>query len=347
MTYVNCPLYLQFCINHEFTIRGTKTLLQIGPYQLTNNLILAPMAGITDKPFRQLCKKMGAGLTVSEMVGSISLLRNSKKTLRRANYDGEATPRSVQIVGACPKAMALAAKINVDNGAQIIDINMGCPVKKVCNMLSGSALLKDEKLIANILEAVINNVDVPVTLKIRTGWDKNSINALTVAKIAEDSGISALTIHGRTRNCFFKGEAEYETIAKVKQNIKIPLIANGDIKTPEKAKFVLEKTKADAIMIGRASQGNPWIFKQIHYYLTYNEKLPQPHAKEIYNILLEHINSMYDFYGEYTGVRMVRKHLSWYSKGFANGAKFRNYFNKLETIKEQINSINEFFSNSF
>lgn len=315
----------------------------IGPYKLNNNLILAPMAGITDKPFRKLCKKMGAGLTVSEMVGSISLIRGSKKTLRRANYDGETSPRCVQIVGADPKVMAEAALINVDLGAQIIDINMGCPVKKVCNMLSGSALLKDEKLVKDILEAVVKSVNVPVTLKIRTGWDKNNINALNIAKIAENSGICALTIHGRTRNCFFKGEAEYDTIANVKQNIKIPVIANGDINSPSKAKFVLEKTKADAIMIGRKAQGNPWIFKEINHFLTFNEYLEPPNKSEIHSTLLEHLEYMYAFYGEYTGIRMARKHISWYSKGFANGAKFRNKFNRLETVEEQRFLINEFF----
>lgn len=317
--------------------------MKIGSYQLTNNLILAPMAGVTDRPFRQLCKKMGAGMAVSEMVGAISLLRGSAKTLRRANHENETNPKSVQIVGADPELMAEAAKVNADIGAELIDINMGCPAKKVCNMLSGSSLLKDEKLVGQILSAVVNSVSIPVTLKIRTGWDKDKRNGTTIAKIAEDSGIKALSVHGRTRNCFFKGEAEYDTIAAIKNTVKIPIIANGDIDTPEKAKYVLEKTRADGIMIGRAAQGRPWIFREILHYLKTGTHLAEPDLQEIRAILTEHLENLYSFYGEYTGVRMARKHVSWYSKGQANGGKFRDTFNRLETVDEQKLSIKEFF----
>ena len=318
--------------------------MKIGPYTLDNNLVLAPMAGVTDRPFRQLCKNMGAGMAVSEMVGSNSLLRGSKKTLRRANHDGETNPKIVQIVGADPSMMAEAAKINVDLGAEIIDINMGCPAKKVCNMLSGSALLKDEPLVQKILEAVVNAVSIPVTLKIRTGWDKENKNGVEIAKIAENSGIQALAVHGRTRSCFFKGDAEYETIANIKSSVNIPIIANGDITTPEKAKYVLEKTNADAIMIGRAAQGRPWIFREILHFLKTGEHLPKPTTQEIHSILSGHLENLYEFYGEYTGVRMARKHVSWYSKGQAHGGKFRNIFNRLETANEQRVAIDEFFA---
>lgn len=318
--------------------------MQIGPYKLENKTVVAPMAGVTDRPFRVLCKKLGAGMTVSEMVGSTSLMRGSKKTLRRANHEGEVGPKIVQIVGAQPELLAEAAKINQDLGAQIIDINMGCPAKKVCNMASGSALLRDEKLVKDILEQTVNAVEIPVTLKIRTGWDKDSKNGVNIAKIAENSGIQALAIHGRTRNCFFKGEAEYETISKIKKAVKIPIIANGDITTPQKAKFVLEKTGADAVMIGRAAQGRPWIFREINYFLETGNQLPAPKISEIRDILLEHLTNLYEFYDEYAGVRMARKHVSWYSKGQSHGARFRDMFNRLETIEEQTQSINSFFN---
>ena len=249
--------------------------MHIGPYKLRNNLVVAPMAGVTDRPFRMLCKKLGAGLAVSEMVTSNSLLYGSAKTLRRANHEGEVEPISVQIAGADPKMMAEAAKYNVDHGAQIIDINMGCPAKKICNVMAGSALLKDEPLVAQILKAVVAAVNVPVTLKIRTGWDKQNRNAIAVAKMAEDIGVQALAMHGRTRACAYMGDAEYDTIAEVKQATRIPIIANGDITTPEKAKFVLDYTRADAVMIGRAAQGRPWIFREIEYYLLAHTCLPQ------------------------------------------------------------------------
>lgn len=309
--------------------------MQIGPYKLTNQLILAPMAGVTDRPFRQLCKKLGAGMAVSEMVSSNSLLWGSEKTKRRANHVGETDPRSVQIMGADPQMMADAARYNVDNGAQIIDINMGCPAKKVCNVAAGSALLKDQRLVGEILEAVVGAVDVPVTLKIRTGWDTENRNGVTIGRIAESAGIQSLAIHGRTRACGYKGEAEFDTIAAIKAAIAIPVVANGDITTPEKAKKVLDYTKADAVMIGRAAQGRPWIFREIDHYLKTGEKLPEPGIKEVRDILLEHLENLYAFYGEYTGVRMARKHISWYSKGQRHGAAFRQAVNKVETVEEQ------------
>lgn len=302
------------------------------------------MAGVTDRPFRQLCKKMGAGLAVSEMVTSNSLLYGSEKTKRRANHEGEVDPISVQIAGADPKMMAEAAKHNVDNGAQIIDINMGCPAKKICNVMAGSALLKDESLVAKILKAVVDAVDVPVTLKIRTGWDQHNKNALMVANIAQDVGIQALTIHGRTRNDLYHGEAEYDTIAAVKQAVHIPIIANGDISTPEKAKFVLNYTGADAVMIGRAAQGRPWIFREIDHYLQTGEYLPAPTVDEIHHVMLRHLHDLYEFYGDLTGMRMARKHISWYTKGLTGSAAFRHNMNMLQTIPLQLQAINDFFA---
>ncbi|MCW5605904.1 MAG: tRNA dihydrouridine synthase DusB [Burkholderiales bacterium] len=318
--------------------------MQIGPYQLKNNLIVAPMAGVTDRPFRQLCKRMGAGMAVSEMVASNSLLWGSEKTRRRANHDGEVEPISVQIAGADPKMLADAARYNVDQGAQIIDINMGCPAKKVCNVMAGSALLKDEPLVARILEAVVGAVDVPVTLKIRTGWDRSNRNALTVARIAERSGVRALAIHGRTRACGFSGEAEYDTIAEVKSKVGIPVIANGDIGTPERVKDVLERTGADAVMIGRAAQGRPWMFREISHYLETGERLPPPEVEEIRRVLVAHLHDLYDFYGEFTGVRVARKHISWYTKGLAGSAAFRHAMNQLQTCAEQLSAVEAFFA---
>jgi len=321
-----------------------KYPMQIGPYQLKNNLIVAPMAGVTDRPFRQLCKSMGAGMAVSEMVASNSLLWGSEKTRRRANHDGEVDPISVQIAGADPKMLAEAARYNVDQGAQIIDINMGCPAKKICNVMAGSALLKDEPLVRRILEAVVGAVDVPVTLKIRTGWDRGSRNALLVAKIAESAGIQALAIHGRTRACGFSGEAEYDTIAAVKSEIGIPVIANGDISTPERVKEVLDYTGADAVMIGRAAQGRPWMFREISHYLETGQKLPPPEVAEIHRVLAVHLHDLYDFYGESTGVRVARKHISWYTRGLAGSAAFRHGMNQLQTCGEQLAAANEFFA---
>lgn len=317
--------------------------MQIGPYKLANQLILAPMAGVTDRPFRQLCKKLGAGMAVSEMVSSNSLLWGSEKTRRRANHDGETDPRSVQIMGADPQMMADAARYNVDNGAQIIDINMGCPAKKVCNVAAGSALLQDEKLVGEILDAVVGAVDVPVTLKIRTGWDTDNRNGVTIGRIAESAGIQSLAVHGRTRACGYKGEAEFDTIAAIKAAITIPVVANGDITSPEKAKKVLDYTKADAVMIGRAAQGRPWIFREIDHYLKTGEKLPEPKITEVRDILLEHLENLYAFYGEYTGVRMARKHISWYSKGQRHGAAFRQAVNQVESVEEQKLITTQFF----
>lgn len=317
--------------------------MRVGPYQLKNNLIVAPMAGVTDRPFRQLCKQMGAGMAVSEMVASNSLLWGSEKTKRRANHEGEVDPISVQIAGADPKMMSDAAKYNVDKGAQIIDINMGCPAKKVCNVMAGSALLQNEPLVQAIVEAVVNAVNVPVTLKIRTGWDKQHKNAIRVAKIAEDAGIQVLAIHGRTRACGYTGTAEYETIAAVKAAVNIPIIANGDITTPEQAKYVLSCTNADAVMIGRAAQGRPWIFREIEHYLLTGQHLPAPEVAEIHRVLIAHVHDLYQFYGEETGVKVARKHISWYTKGLVGSASFRHHMNQLQTVGEQMRAVDEFF----
>ncbi len=317
--------------------------MRIGPYQLQNNLILAPMAGVTDRPFRQLCRDLGAGMAVSEMVSSNSLLYGSEKTQRRANHAGETEPKSVQIMGTDPQMMAEAARHNADNGAQIIDINMGCPAKKVCNVAAGSALLRDEPLVARIVSAVVKAVDIPVTLKIRTGWDSQSRNAPMIARIAEDSGIQALAIHGRTRADQYSGEAEYDTIATVKQTIKIPVIANGDITSPEKARHVLDYTGVDAVMIGRAAQGRPWIFREIAHYLATGEHLPEPSIIEVRDILRGHLHNLYAFYGEHAGVRIARKHISWYSKGQRHGAHFRQAINQVESAREQLAMIETFF----
>ena len=312
----------------------------LGPFQLSNQLFVAPMAGVTDRPFRQLCKRLGAGYAVSEMIASNAMLWNSEKTLRRANHDGETNPISVQIAGADPSMMAQAALLNIDRGAQIIDINMGCPAKKVCNVASGSALLQNEPLVAKILEEIVKSVQlnhpkVPVTLKIRTGWDRAHKNALRIAKIAEDNGIAMLTIHGRTKADLYHGEAEYETIAEVKASVKIPIVANGDINSPEKAKLVLEKTNADAIMIGRAAQGKPWIFREIDHFLKTGNYLPAPDISEISNIMHDHLLEHYLFYGNYIGLRSARKHIAWYCKGLRNSHQFRARMNTIESCEEQ------------
>ncbi len=319
--------------------------MRIGPHLLKNKLIVAPMAGVTDRPFRQLCKRLGAGMAVSEMVTSNSLLYGSSKTARRANHEGEVEPKSVQIAGADPAMMAEAARHNVERGAQIIDINMGCPAKKVCNVMAGSALLQNEPLVEEILAAVVKAVpEVPVTLKIRTGWDRSHRNALNVLKIAEGAGIQALAIHGRTRACGYTGEAEYDTIAAVKAEAKIPIIANGDITTPEKARHVLAYTGADAVMIGRAAQGRPWIFREIDHYLKTGRRLPPPQVSEIHQVLKAHLEDLYAFYGEHTGLRVARKHISWYTRGLVNASSFRHRMNHLESAQEQLDSVDEFFS---
>jgi tRNA-dihydrouridine synthase B len=277
------------------------------------------------------------------MVASNSLLWGSEKTRRRANHEGEVEPVSVQIAGADPKLLADAARYNVEQGAQIIDINMGCPAKKVCNVMAGSALLCDEPLVGRILDAVVAAVNVPVTLKIRTGWDRSRRNALAVAKMAESAGIRALAIHGRTRACGFSGEAEYDTIAAVKSELSIPVIANGDIDTPERVKRVLEYTRADAVMIGRAAQGRPWMFGEISHYLKTGEHLPPPEVAEIHRVLIAHLHELYGFYGEHTGVRVARKHISWYTKGLAGSAAFRHHMNQLQAATEQLTAVDEFF----
>ena len=313
-------------------------------FLLRNNLFVAPMAGVTDRPFRQLCKKMGAGLAVSEMVTSNSLLYGSAKTQRRANHDGEVAPIAVQIAGSDPAMMADAARHNVERGAQIIDINMGCPAKKICNVMAGSALLRDELLVGRILEAVVGAVPgTPVTLKIRTGWDKANRNALSILGIAEQSGIRALAVHGRTRACAYMGHAEYETIAAVKAAARIPVIANGDITSPEKARQVLDTTGADALMIGRAAQGRPWLFREIEHYLRTGTHLLPPRVGEIHDILRAHLEDLYAFYGVDTGVRVARKHISWYTRGLVGSAAFRHRMNQLPGVAEQRQAVDEFF----
>lgn len=321
------------------------TPFKIGPYQIDNPVILAPMAGVTDRPFRQLCKNWGAGLATSEMVGANSLLHGSEKTKRRANHEGETRPCSVQIVGADPQMMAQAAIYNEAMGAEIIDINMGCPAKKVCNTLSGSALLKDEPLVEKILTAVVKAVKIPVTLKIRTGWDPAHRNGTRIAKMAQDCGIQALAVHGRTRACMFQGEAEYDTIAAIKQAVSIPIIANGDITTPEKAELVLRKTGADGLMIGRSAQGRPWIFQEILHYLRSQEHYPSPSIAQIYQLMIEHLKNLYAFYGEARGVLVARKHVSWYSKGQQHGAQFRLSFNQFTSANAQLEAADAFFGN--
>ena len=317
--------------------------MRIGPITLRNNLIVAPMAGVTDRPFRSLCKRMGAGMAVSEMVASNSLLWGSEKTIRRGNHEGEVEPKVIQIAGADPEMMAEAAKYNVDKGADIIDINMGCPAKKICNVAAGSALLKDEPLVARIVDAVVRAVNVPVTLKIRTGWSRDNRNALTIARIAQEHGIQSLAMHGRTRACMYTGDAEYDTIRAVKQSVRIPVVANGDITTPEKAKFVLEYTGADAVMIGRAAQGRPWIFREIEHFLATGEKLAPPQVVEIRDVLVAHLDDLYAFYGKERGARVARKHIGWYTKGLRNSAVFRSRMNTLDDASLQMAAVAEFF----
>ena len=320
----------------------------IGRHTLRNNLFVAPMAGVTDRPFRQLCKSLGAGYAVSEMVASNAQLWKSEKTMRRANHAGEVEPIAVQIAGADPAMMAEAARYNVDNGAQIIDINMGCPAKKVCNVAAGSALLQNEALVKLIVEAVVGAVGtgpdaVPVTLKIRTGWNRDNRNALTIAHIAQEAGISMLTVHGRTRADLYHGEAEYDTIAEVKRSIHIPVVANGDVTTPQKAKYVLERTGADALMIGRAAQGRPWLFREIEHYLAHGELLPPPQIAEIRGVMNHHLEDHYAFYGEFTGVRTARKHIGWYTRGLSGAQGFRHRMNTLDSTREQLAAVNAFF----
>jgi tRNA-dihydrouridine synthase B len=318
--------------------------VRIGPYTLPNQLILAPMAGVTDQPFRQLCRRLGAGMVVSEMVTSDVRLWNSRKSRLRLVHESEQQPRSVQIAGGDPQMLAEAARRNVELGAQIIDINMGCPAKKVCNKAAGSALMKDEALVAQILEAVVAAVDVPVTLKIRTGWDRANRNGLTIARIAEQAGIAALAVHGRTRADLYTGEAEYDSIAAIKQALSIPVFANGDIDSPLKAGEVLRKTGADALLIGRAAQGRPWIFREIAHYLATGQLLAAPGLDEIESILLEHLAALHAFYGDVMGVRIARKHVGWYLATLPGAREYRSRFNVLEDREAQCASIRRFFA---
>lgn len=317
--------------------------MQLGPYQLRNNVFVAPMAGVTDRPFRQLCKELGAGYAVSEMAASNPRVWASEKSTRRVNHEGEMEPKAVQIAGADPLLLAEAARFNVGRGAQIIDINMGCPVKKVCNNWCGSALLQDEKLVATILATVVAAVDVPVTLKFRTGWDRQNKNALTIARIAEQSGIAMLTLHGRTRADGYSGMAEYDTIAAVKAAVAIPVVANGDINTPHKARYVLEQTGADAIMIGRAAQGRPWIFREIDHFLRTGTLMPAPMIEEVRRLMAQHLRAHYAFYGDYLGVRTARKHIGWYVQDLPDGELFRQQMNLLEDCAEQLAAVDHFF----
>lgn len=309
-----------------------------------NQIWVAPMAGVTDRPFRTLCKHFGAGHAVSEMMTADKTLRMSKKSLYRANFDGEIAPISAQIAGSDPVELAEAARYQVDNGAQIVDINMGCPAKKVCNKLAGSALLQDEDLVARILDAVVEAVDVPVTLKTRLGFKNGEENILRIAKQAEQSGIAALALHGRTREDMYLNIARYDLIKEVKNLISIPLIANGDIDTPEKARFVLDYTGADAIMIGRAAQGRPWIFREIEHYLATGEYLAAPDIIEIKEVLIGHLAELYQFYGEYSGCRIARKHIAWYTKGLRNSNEFRQNMYQVESTAEQAKVVESYFN---
>jgi tRNA-dihydrouridine synthase B len=318
--------------------------MRIGPYLIDPPVVLAPMAGVTDKPFRLLCKRLGAGLAVSEMTTADPRLWHTRKSLQRMDHDGEPEPVSVQIAGYDPTMLAEAARFNVANGAQLIDINMGCPAKKVCNVWSGSALLQDEPLVARIVKAVVDAVEVPVTLKIRTGWNRDNRNALNIARIAEDAGIAALAVHGRTRADKYEGEAEYDTIAAVKAAVRIPVLANGDVCSPQQAKHVLDVTGADAVMVGRGAQGRPWIFREIAHYLAIGELLPEPTPAEVATILLGHLDQLYAFYGEQQGVRIARKHLGWYAKDRPENAAFRQVANRAETAAEQRRLTRDYFA---
>lgn len=320
--------------------------MRIGPWTLPNPVFVAPMAGVTDRPFRQLCKRLGAGYAVSEMAASNPRLWNSVKTSRRLNHDGEIEPIAVQIAGADPDMMAEAAVFNVQRGARIIDINMGCPAKKVCNAACGSALLRDEDLVARILKAVVaacKPLGVPVTLKTRTGWDREHRNAVRIGLLAQDIGIAALVLHGRTRADLYTGQAEYDTIREVKAALEIPVVANGDIDSPEKARDVLRYTGADAVMIGRAAQGRPWIFREIAHFLATGRHLPPPGWDEMKALLLEHLDDHYRFYGEYTGVRTARKHIGWYLSGLPGGAAFCARMNLIEDSRSQWQAVADWF----
>jgi tRNA-dihydrouridine synthase B len=328
-------------------IQAALCMIAIGPYRLDNNVALAPMAGVTDLPFRRLCKQLGAGLVVSEMVTSDTRLWNTRKSRQRLVHDEECEPRSVQIAGGDPEMMAEAARCNVELGAQIIDINMGCPAKKVCKKAAGSALLRDEPLVRAILEAVAGAVDVPVTLKIRTGWSPEHRNGVTVARIAEDAGIAALAVHGRTRADRFKGHAEYQTIAEICSAVDLPVFANGDITSPQQAQDVLDQTGAAGIMIGRAAQGRPWLCGQVAHYLKHGELLSEPDREGKAAIMLEHLRGLYEFYGEFMGLRIARKHIGWYLQQAPGAEPFRRRFNQLESAAEQQAALDDYFNNDF
>jgi tRNA-dihydrouridine synthase B len=317
--------------------------MRIGSFSIEPSVVLAPMAGVTDKPFRQLCKRLGAGLAVSEMTTADPRLWHTSKSQRRADHGGEPDPISVQIAGYDPKMLADAARYNVDLGAQLIDINMGCPAKKVCNVYSGSALLQDEALVARIVEAVVEAVNVPVTLKIRTGWNRANRNGVRIAQIAENAGIAALAVHGRTRADLYQGDAEYDTIAAIRDAIRIPLLANGDIDSPQKAAQVLMATGADAVMIGRAAQGRPWIFREIAHFLATGETLAPPSPIEVRDILIGHLEDLYAFYGELPGVRIARKHLGWYAKDRPENAAFRSVVNGTDCATTQLRLTRDYF----
>lgn len=336
-------------------------MFKIGPWTIEQRTILAPMAGVTDLPFRLICRNLGVGFAVSEMITSDSRLWESRKSRYRLAHSEDKEPRSVQLAGNDPEVMAQAAQANAKMGAQIIDINMGCPAKKVCKKAAGSALLKDETLVKDILHAVVNAVEIPVTLKIRTGWDRNNRNGVTIAHIAEDAGIQALAVHGRTRACTFKGQAEYDTIADIVKAVNIPVFANGDIDTPEKAKMVLLETGASAVMVGRGAQGNPWLFQEINHYLATGKTLVPPSLEEVSGVINEHVHMLHHFYGEQMGKRIARKHVGWYLQNQLalrrkkyNSAmaryeddgtsdEFRKTFNRIESAQEQYNALHMYF----
>jgi len=318
--------------------------MRIGPHVLRNNLFVAPMAGVTDRPFRNLCRRYGAGLAVSEMVTSRRELWHSDKTRRRLDHAGEADPVAVQIAGADPQRMADAARFNVGHGARIIDINMGCPAKKVCSTAAGSALLRDESLVRKIIEAVVKAVSVPVTLKYRTGWDPQHRNAVRVARIAEEAGAQLLTLHGRTRACGFSGTAEYDTIREVKRATRLPVVANGDIGTAEEARRVLDYTGADGVMIGRAAQGRPWLFREIASFLATGAKSPPPSVAEVRSVLVEHLHELYALHGRDSGVRIARKHIHWTTKGLPGWTEFRHEINGLDRCDAQLAAVERFFA---
>ena len=318
--------------------------MRIGAHALRSGLFVAPMAGITDRPFRRLARRYGAALAVSEMLSSRPELRESRKTRLRQDHAGESGPIAVQIAGSDPAMLADAARHNVALGAEIIDINMGCPAKKVCNVLAGSALLEDEALVARILEAVVRAVDVPVTLKIRTGPRPERRNAVRIARLAQSAGVQMLAIHGRTRACGFSGQAEHETIAEVKAQLRIPVVANGDIETPEEARRVLQATGADGIMLGRAAQGRPWLFRQVGHFLASGETLPEPDVGERQRVLLEHLEGLYDLYGEQQGTRVARKHIGWTVRGLPGAEAFRAAVVRIDAAVQQHAAVNDYFS---